>query len=66
MSWILLDPPLLKTHLAATEIAALANVQVPFDVDAILQAECHNISEAWRSKIRLFHSIDKRDNYVMT
>lgn len=62
--WIKLSPELLRTHLAATEIAALSNVQVPFDVDAILQDECHNISEAWRSKIRLFHSIDKRENYV--
>jgi len=50
--------------LAAAEIAALANVQVPFDVDRILADECRNIANAWRSKIRLFHSIDKRDNYV--
>ena len=64
MSWIKLDPPLLKTHLAVAEIAALANVQVPFDVDRILADECRNIANAWRSKIRLFHSIDKRDNYV--
>lgn len=64
MAWIELTPQLLKTHLAAAEIAALANVQVPFDVDAILQDECHNISEAWRSKIRLFHAVDKRANYV--
>lgn len=62
--WIRLSPELLRTHLAATEITALSNVQVPFDVDAILQDECHNISEAWRSKIRLFHSVDKRANYV--
>lgn len=64
MAWTALSPDLLKTHLAATEIAALSNVQVPFDVDRILTDECHNISEAWRSKIRLFHSVDKRDNYV--
>jgi len=62
--WIELTPQLLKTHLAAAEIAALANVQVPFDVDRILADECRNIANAWRSKIRLFHSIDKRDNYV--
>lgn len=62
--WIELTPQLLKTHLAAAEIAALASVQVPFDVDRILADECRNIANAWRSKIRLFHSIDKRDNYV--
>ena len=64
MAWIALSPDLLKTHLAATEIAALANVQVPFDVDKILLDECTNIANAWRGKIRLFHSVDKRDNYV--
>ena len=64
MSWVKLEAQLLRTHLAATEIAALANVQVPFDVDRILADECHNISEAWRSKIRLFHAVDKRSNYV--
>lgn len=62
--WTELTPQLLKTHLAAAEIAALANVQVPFDVDRILADECTNIANAWRSKIRLFHSVDKRDNYV--
>ena len=64
MSWTQLTPELLRTHLAATEIAALSNVQVPFDVDRILADECTNIANAWRGKIRLFHSVDKRDNYV--
>ena len=64
MAWTELTPSLLKTHLAATEIAALSNVQVPFDVDRILTDECTNIANAWRGKIRLFHSVDKRDNYV--
>lgn len=64
MAWVELTPTLLKTHLAATEIAALSNIQVPFDVEKILSDECANIANIWRSKIRLFHSVDKRDNYV--
>lgn len=64
MAWTELTPQLLKTHLAAAEIASLASVQVPFDVERILADECRNIANAWRSKIRLFHSVDKRDNYV--
>jgi hypothetical protein len=62
--WVLLSPELLKTHLAREEIAALATVQVPIDVDRILADECTNIANAWRSKIRLFHAIDKRADYV--
>ena len=62
--WVLLSPSLLQTHLAKEEIAALATVQVPIDVDHILADECRNIANAWRSKIRLFHAVDKRDNYV--
>ena len=62
--WVLLSPSLLRTHLAKEEIAALATVQVPIDVDHILADECRNIANAWRSKIRLFHAVDKRDNYV--
>lgn len=62
--WIELTPQLLKTHLAAAEIAALGSIQIPIDVDRILADECTNISNMWRAKIRLFHAIDKRDNYV--
>lgn len=64
MAWVELTPQLLRTHLAVAEQNALATVQVSFDVDSILADECHNISEAWRGKIRLFHTIDKRENYV--
>ena len=64
MAWIELTPQLLKTHLAATEIATLGSIQIPIDVDRILADECTNIANAWRSKIRLFHSVDKRANYV--
>ena len=64
MSWVRLDANLLKTHLAVAEIQALATVQVPISVDQILADECTNIANAWRSKIRLFHAIDKRENYV--
>lgn len=64
MAWVELNPKLLKTHLAQAEIQALDSVQVPFSVDEILQDECDNIASSWRGKIRLFHSIDKRKNYV--
>lgn len=64
MSWVRLDANLLKTHLAVAEIQALATVQVPISVDQILADECTNIANAWRGKIRLFHAIDKRENYV--
>jgi len=64
MAWIELTPQLLKTHLAAAEIAALGSIQIPIDVDRILADECTNIANAWRGKIRLFHSVDKRANYV--
>lgn len=64
MAWVELNPELLKTHLAVAEQNALATVQVSFDVDSILEDECKNIASAWRGKIRLFHSIDKRENYV--
>ena len=62
--WIELTPTLLKTHLAKDEVMALATIQVPMDVDRILTDECTNIANAWRGKIRLFHTIDKRANYV--
>lgn len=62
--WIELTPQLLKTHLAAAEIAALGSIQIPIDVDRILADECTNIANAWRGKIRLFHAVDKRSNYV--
>lgn len=62
--WVELTPKLLKTHLAVAEVQALATVQVPFSVDEILADECTNIANLWRGKIRLFHAIDKRDNYV--
>lgn len=64
MAWVELTPQLLKTHLAAAEIAALGSIQIPIDVDRILADECTNIANAWRGKIRLFHAIDKRENYV--
>ena len=64
MAWVELTPQLLKTHLAAAEIAALGTVQLPISVDQILVDECTNIANAWRSKIRLFHSVDKRANYI--
>jgi len=64
MAWVELSPKLLKTHLAVAEIQALATVQKPFDVDRILKDECTNIANTWRSKIRLYHKVDKRDNYV--
>ena len=64
MAWVELNPELLKTHLAVAEQNALATVQVSFDVDSILEDECKNIANAWRGKIRLFHAIDKRENYV--
>lgn len=64
MAWVSLNPELLKTHLAVAEVQALATVQVPISVDQILADECTNIANAWRSKIRLFHAIDKRENYV--
>ena len=62
--WVELTPELLKTHLAVAELQALATVQVPVNVDRILSDECKNIANLWRGKIRLFHTIDKRDNYV--
>ena len=65
--WIELTPTLLKTHLAKDEIAALATVQVPacdLGLDAILAEECANVAAMWRSKIRLYHSIDRRPRYV--
>lgn len=64
MAWVELNPKLLKTHLAVAEVQALATVQVPISVDEILADECKNIANLWRGKIRLFHSIDRRDNYV--
>lgn len=64
MAWLELTPTLLKTHLARAELDALASVQLPNNVDAILQSECTNWANVWRGKIRLFHTIDKRSNYV--
>ena len=64
MAWTQLTPELLKTHLAKDEVMALATIQVPLDVDRILTDECTNIANAWRGKIRLFHAVDKRPNYV--
>lgn len=64
MAWVPLTPELLKTHLAVAEQNALATVQVSFDVDSILEDECKNIANLWRGKIRLFHAVDKRANYV--
>ena len=62
--WIKLTPELLKTHLAEQEIATLATVAKPFDVDLILTDECHNVAEAWRGRIRQYHSIDRRKDYI--
>lgn len=62
--WVELTPTLLKTHLAQAEIQSLESVQVPLSVDEILADECTNIANAWRGKIRLFHAVDKRSNYV--
>lgn len=62
--WVELTPELLKTHLAQTEIQQLNLIQVPISVDEILADECKNIANLWRGKIRLFHAIDKRANYV--
>lgn len=62
--WLELNPTLLKTHLADAEIAALATVAKPFDVDRILTDECRNVAEAWRGRIRKYHRIDKRDAYL--
>lgn len=62
--WIKLTPQNLKDVLAVQEQVALAHIQKPFEVDEILKSECHNVANIWRSKIRLFHSIDSRDDYV--
>ena len=62
--WIQLTPSLLKTHLAEAEIAALASVQKPFEVEKILADECHNVAEAWRGRLRQYHAIDRRADYV--
>lgn len=64
MAWTQLTPELLKTHLAAAELQALATVQVPIPVDRILADECVNVANLWRSRIRLFHAVDKRPCYV--
>ena len=64
MAWIQLTPALLKTHLAKDELTALGTIQLPTNVDAILQAECTNLANVWRGKIRLFHTVDKRADYV--
>ncbi len=62
--WLKLEPKLLKTHLAAPEIAALATIAKPLDVDRILADECFNVAETWRGRLRKFVSIDARDGYV--
>ena len=64
MAWTQLTPELLKTHLAKDEIIALESIQVPSNVDEILSDECFNIANAWRGRIRIFHAVDKRENYV--
>lgn len=62
--WLELNPTLLKTHLADAEIAALATVAKPPEVERILTDECRNVAEAWRGRIRKYHSVDKRDSYL--
>ena len=62
MSWLKLTPELLKTHLADSEQDALNTAAV--EADNILAEECHNIAAAWRGRIRKYHSIDAREDYV--
>lgn len=64
--WIKLEPSLLKTHLAEPEIAALASVAKPVEVERILADECENVAEAWRGRLRKFIRIDKRKGFVPT
>jgi hypothetical protein len=64
MAWIQLTPELLKTHLAKDEILALSTIQLPNNVDEIIADECTNVANAWRGKIRVFHPVDRRANYV--
>lgn len=62
--WLLLDPSLLRTHLADSEIIALETAATTADVDNILNEEVHNVAEAWRGRLKKGHAIDKRTDYV--
>ena len=62
--WIKLDPSLLRTHLAEPEIQALETAATTADVDNILKEETHNIAESWRGRIKKYHSIDRRKDFV--
>lgn len=62
MSWIHCTPDLLRTTLADSEISALNETAV--ESNQILQEECHNVCEAWRGRIKKFHSIDRREDFV--
>lgn len=62
--WIHLDPSLLRTHLADSEIQALETAATTSDVENILNEETHNVAESWRGRLRKGHSIDKRTDYV--
>lgn len=64
MAWVKLDTDLLKTHLADSEQEALNTVAV--DANDILQAECDHWAEAWRGRIKKYHTIDRRAGYVPT
>ena len=64
MAWVKLDTDLLKTHLADSEQEALNTVAV--EADNILQEECHHWAEAWRGRIKKYHVIDRREDYVPT
>lgn len=62
--WLHLTPELLRTHLAEPEIQALATVETTNDVASILAEETHNVAESWRGRIKKYHAIDKRVDYV--
>ena len=62
--WLELNPSLLRTHLADSEILALETAATTADVDNILKEETHNIAEAWRGRLKKGHVIDKRRDYV--
>jgi len=62
--WLELNPSLLRTHLADSEILALETAATTADVDNILKEETHNIAEAWRGRLKKGHPIDKRTDYV--
>lgn len=62
--WIKLTPELLRTHLADAEIQALETTATTADVDNVLKEETHNVAESWRGRIKKYHAIDRRKDYV--